>query len=251
MVLWYNERMEFTERQKVILVGSILGDGGIYARKEWNPYYYVKQAERNKKYIFWLYRELCSFCPSEPKQRRDNRQWYFYSSGLESLRPLRRIFYDNGRKRIPKNIGEFLNLPLSLAIWYMDDGTLDYRAKDHCALSLTVNCFTVQEVELLSRTLEENFGIISTVQTPLCRGKRYPKLYIGARGRERLLELITPYIHKCFAYKLPQNRVSPSETKSVPPWCGGDRRYLTNEEINSYHTPGSPTFRVKWCGMKI
>lgn len=218
--------ISLTRRQQNILVGSILGDGGIYTRMQGMPYYYVKQQERNKDYIFWLYQELNNLCPSPPKKRRDNNQWYFYSSGLENLVPLRTLFYKDGRKRIPANIDEFLNSPLSLAVWYMDDGTLDYRTKDHCAFSLTVNCFTVQEVTFLCSVLKKYFGIISTVQNPLCRGKRYPKLYIGARGREKFLKLVQPYIHECFAYKLPQNRVSPSETDSVPPWCGRDRRYL-------------------------
>ena len=219
--------LSLTKRQQNILIGSILGDGGIYPRTQGMPYYYIKQGERNKDYIFWLYQEFSNLCPSLPKQRRDNNQWYFYSSGLENLVSLRTLFYSGGRKRIPANITKFLTSPLSLAVWYMDDGTLDYRIKDHCAFSLTVNCFTVQEVELLTSVLKKNFGIISTVQNTLCRGKKYPKLYIGARGRERFLKFVQPYIHECFAYKLPQNRVSPSETDSVPPWCGRDRRYLT------------------------
>jgi len=215
-----------TKRQQDILIGSVLGDGGIYARDQGNPYYYVKQSEKNRDYIFWLYQEFSNLCPSQPKQRRDNNQWYFYSSRLESFTPFRISFYESGRKRIPIEIGKLLTSPLSLAIWYMDDGTLDYRVKDHCAFSLTVNCFNNGEVELLSNALKKNFGILSTIQNPLCRGKRYPKLYIGARGREKFLKFVQPHIHKCFAYKLPQNRVSPSETDSVPPWCGRDRRYL-------------------------
>jgi hypothetical protein len=98
----------------------------------------------------------------------------------------------------------------------MDDGTLDYREKDHCAFTLVINNFTLQEANILSRTLKKNFGIPSTIQNPLCRGKRHPRLYIGAQGRERFLTLIQSYIRECFAYKLPQNRVSPSETDSAP-----------------------------------
>ena len=221
--------ISLTKRQQYILVGSILGDGCVYTGKAKNPCYYIKQCKKNKSYLFWLYEELRNLCPSSPKQRRDNEQWYFYSSRLEILKPLRKVFYGDGRKRIPEEINNLLVSPLSLAIWYMEDGTLDYREKDHCAFSLTVNCFTVKEVKLLSLVLENNFGIVSTVQNPLCRGKRYPKLYIGARGRERFLNLIEPYVHKCFVYKLPQNRVSPSETNSAPPWCGRDRRYSVKE----------------------
>lgn len=234
--------ISLTKRQRDIIIGSILGDGCVYDGDRGNPCYYIKQCKENKEYVFWLYQELQNLCPSPPKQRSDNRQWYFYTSKLKNLSPFGKAFYEgereNRRKRIPENIVEILTSSLSLAAWYMEDGTLDYREKDHCAFSLSVNCFTITEVKLLSLTLRKNFGIISTVQNPLCRGKRYPRLYIGARGRERFLNLIQPYIHKCFAYKLPQNRVSPSETDSIPPWYGRDRRYLLRrEKLNFYHTP--------------
>lgn len=216
----------FTAEQHNILVGSILGDGGVFVGNPQKPYFYVKQKEANKKYVFWLYERFRNFCVSSPRQRKDNGQWYFSTRGLEILLPFRKAFYKERKKRVPRDIGELLVSPLSLAVWYMDDGTLDYRQKDHCAFSLTTNCFTKQEVALLSNALWKNFRIVSTVQTPLCRGIRYPKLYIGARGREGFLDLILPYIHECFAYKLPQNRVSPSETDSDPAWVGRDRRYL-------------------------
>ena len=244
----YNELMfkslKLTRRQQDILIGSILGDGCIYVGQGKNPCYYIKQCEKSKEYIFWLYKELENLCPSRPKQRSDNNQWYFYSSQSKILWPLREIFYPNGKKIVPEEIDKLLVSPISLAIWYMEDGTLDFRKKDHCAFSLTINCFTLDESELLSRALKNNFGIISTVQNPICRGKRYPKLYIGAKGRERFLNLIQPYIHKCFDYKLPQNRVSPSETDSVPPWCGRDRRYLLRKEkLNFYHTPSARSIK--------
>ena len=220
-----------TEKQENILVGNILGDGGVYVTKTGIfPYYYIKQCERNKDYIFWLYSHFSELCPSPPKQRKDNGQWYFYSSGLECFTPFRIAFYNDRKKVVPGNIGKLLTSPLSLAVWFMDDGTLDYRKKDHCAFTLMINNFTLEEAALLSKVLQENFGVVGTIQNPLCRGKRHPRLYIGASGRERFITLIEPYIRQCFAYKLPQNRISPSETDSIPPWCGRDRRYLPSRK---------------------
>lgn len=116
----------------------------------------------------------------------------------------------------------------------LGDGCLEFGgyagARLQSAFILSVDNFQLNEVKLLMLTLKKNFGIESSIQTPSSRGKRYPKLYIGAKGREKFLNLITPCIHKCFEYKLPQNRVSPSETDSLPPWQGGDRRYLSLKE---------------------
>jgi len=206
--LWYNEIMiiPLTEKQKAIIIGNVLGDGGIYVHKNLSGksgQYYVKQSLKYQDYIFWLFNELRNICPSSPKQRKDNKQWYFYSRYLENLIEIRKAFYHGRKKIIPSNIKQWFTSPLSLAVWYMDDGGLDYRPKDHYNFSLTTNAFSLEENYLLIDMLRENFGIETTVQTPLCRGKRYPEIYIGVAGREKFLSLVKPYILDCFSHKLP------------------------------------------------
>jgi len=198
---------EFTRIQREIIAGSMLGDGSIEARGP-SARLQIKQAERYGQYVQWLYQYFQDFCNLVPKQRQDTRQWYFatrYESGWLSWH---KLFYSNGRKFIPSNIGGFLT-PLSIAVWYMDDGTLDYRVGSHCACSLIVNCFKRSEVELLQYVLREKFGVISSIQNPLCRGKRYLRLYVGRDGRETLLRLIKPHIIDCFKYKLPPSNLTP------------------------------------------
>ena len=86
----------------------------------------------------------------------------------------------------------------------MDDGSLDYRPKDHYNFAISTNSFSIEENYLLVDVLRKNFGVEVSIQTPLCRGKRYPELYIGVAGRERFLSLIQPYIVDCFSdNKLP------------------------------------------------
>jgi len=197
-------KVRLTKKQKAIVIGNILGDGYLEYNGCRGTRLQMKQAEKYKEYIFWLHKELKSLCKSGPSQRKDNRQWYFGTRFVDEFTELRKRFYDQqGIKIVPDEIGKILTEPLSLAIWYMDDGTLDFRPKDHFAFSLTVNCFSIGETRKLSQVLLDNFGIISSVQNPLCRGKRYPKLYIGKNGREKFLKLIRPFILGCFRYKLP------------------------------------------------
>ena len=207
--------MILTSRQQAIIIGNLLGDGGIYfANGSKNAHYYIEQSLRYYNYISWLFNELKDLCPSEPKQRKDNGQWYFYTSPFEDLTALQNIFYNNRRKIVPQNIKELLVSPLSLAVWFMDDGTLDYRLKDHCAFHLCTNCFSKEETKLLVDVLSKNFGIVASVHYTLCRGKRHARIYIGAKGRDRFIELITPYILDCFKYKLPQYRGAPQRLDS-------------------------------------
>ena len=151
-----------------------------------------------------------------PQQRRDTLQWYFATRAFENLCSFHDLFYQHGRKVVPDRIRIFLDSPLTVAVWYMDDGRLDYRKKSHYAYSFSTDAFSVTEVELLQSILFEKFGVESSIHMSLCRGKRYPKLYIGKNGRDQFFSLISPFILDCFAYKLPPVRLheysDPSET---------------------------------------
>lgn len=205
----YNGRMRkpvsipLTQRQKEIIVGAILGDGSL----EFNGFHgtrlQIKQKAELKEYVFWFYQELKNLCFSPPKKKRDTRQWYFGTRFTIELTDYYRKFYQNGKKKIPKEIFQIINSPISIAIWYMDDGTLDWRPKDHYAFLLSVDCYSIEDVNLLKAMLKRNFGIESSICTPLCRGKRYPKLYIGKKGRDRFYSLIKPYLLSCFSHKTP------------------------------------------------
>ncbi len=190
--------------QKDIIIGTVLGDSYINRSSSGRTHIQIKQSDRYKEYVFWLYQQLKSLFPvSVPRQRKDNHQWYVNSSFSGELNNIHKLFYVNGRKTIPKNIDRILTSPLSLAIWFMDDGTLDYRVKDHCAFHLCTNCFTKKETQRLIDVLYSNFGVISSLHYTLCRGKRHARIYIGSKGRDKFIKLVTPFILDCFKYKLP------------------------------------------------
>lgn len=137
------------EEQKDIIIGTILGDGYI----EFNGFHgsrlQIKQSDAHRDYVIWLYQRLENLCKSAPKQRLDTKQWYFSTRHLDVLTELRTIFYPKGKKGIPKDMRNFLTSPLSLAVWYMDDGRLDFREKYHCSIILNTDSFNEKEVEML------------------------------------------------------------------------------------------------------
>src|SRR3989338_10898715 len=94
-----------TEKQKAIIIGNVLGDGGIYCSKNLNgknSYFYIKQCNKYKEYIYWLFGELENICPSGPKNTKVNNQWYLYSKYLDNLTEIRKTFYLGRRKTVPK-----------------------------------------------------------------------------------------------------------------------------------------------------
>ena len=198
--------------QNQVILGTILGDGSL----EFNGYQgtrlQIKQSVEHKDYVLWLYEVLKDLCRSGPREKSDTKQWYFSTRGLKEFTSLRNLFYQEKRKVIPQNIERLLVSPLSLAVWFMDDGSLDFRPKDHCSFMLHTDSFSKEDTLVLAEVLRKNFGVDARVYTLLSRETRYPKIYIGSKGRQRFLELVKPYILSCFRYKLPP--VDPSETES-------------------------------------
>ena len=195
-----------SSQQRDILVGLMLGDGNL----EFNGYrgtrLQIKQSEEKRDYVFWLYSQFAHMTKTPPQQRPDTRQWYFGTRFFENLEDIRQTFYAERKKVVPKRITELFQSPLTLAVWFMDDGRLDYRAKSHYAYHISTDSFTESEVRMLQKLLLERFGIAAKTYLSLCRGKRYPKLYIGKEGRGAFTKTVAPYILPCFGYKVPPDQ---------------------------------------------
>jgi hypothetical protein len=198
-------KIPLTSQQREIIVGTILGDGSLEFGGYQGTRLQIKQKDSYKEYVFWLYEKLKNLCNSQPKQRKDNAEWYFGTRFLIELTEFYRTFYPKGKKIVPNEISRLINSPLALAVWYMDDGGLDWRPKSHYAFRLNTDSFNLEGVSRLKRMLKRNFGIESSIQNPTCRGKKYFKLYIGTQGRDKFLALIKPHLlkFKCFSHKLP------------------------------------------------
>ncbi|OGN16997.1 MAG: hypothetical protein A3F48_00430 [Candidatus Yanofskybacteria bacterium RIFCSPHIGHO2_12_FULL_41_9] len=198
--------MELDKKLQNITIGLLLGDGCFEKKKDTiGIRLQIKQQSKAREYVEWLYSQFKGYCLSEVKFREDYKQYYFSTRYLREFQNLYSLFYKNGRKIIPSNIKDLLKSPLSLAIWYMDDGSLDYRPNDHYAFYLASNCFSVEESKKLQKVLFDNFGIKSNVYNNLCRGKRYPRIYIGSEGRNKFCQTVQPNILDCFSYKLPHH----------------------------------------------
>ena len=196
--------MKLDKKLQNIIVGLLLGDGSFEKKSDTiGIRLQFKQQSKAKEYVEWLYSHFKNYCLSGIKFRNDYSQYYFSTRYMREFQDLFHSFYRDGKKVIPSTIKELLKSPLSLAIWYMDNGSLDFRPNDHYAFYLATNCFTVEDSQRLKEALYENFGISSTVYNNLCRGKRYSRMYIGSDSRDKFRRSVKPHILNCFSYKLP------------------------------------------------
>lgn len=188
---------------KAIIIGSILGDGSLRPlSKRGKSQLIVGYSDKVFPYLEWLHEKLLPMGLYSIRTKTGYLQHFFYSVYSRDCGIMRELFYPLGKKVIPKNISELLVNPISLAIWYMDDGNLDYRRKYHFSPTIATYCFSRNDCVLLQEVILKNFGINARVHKSTMRNKEYFRLYIESDSVSKFFNLISPYIHKCFLYKL-------------------------------------------------
>lgn len=184
------------------LVGSLLGDCYGERLRNGSVRFRFRQQKKHQEYIFWLYdffnkRGYCSNnLPVLFKQKYGNKiheAYRFSTYNFTSLMWLYKLFYTNSKKKVvPSNIADLLT-PLGLAIWISDDGTWK-----ESGVRIATNCFTKEEVKLLTLALETKFNLKSTLH----KNEGNYQLYIKKESISSLKKLILPYIVPSMLYKL-------------------------------------------------
>jgi recombination protein RecA len=181
-----------SEVQHQLVIGTLLGDGAM--RCKTNALLEINHSAKQRSYVDWKYRRLADLVATPPKERRGNGRriaYRFVTRSLPALTPYYRLFYANGRKAVP----EVELAPLSLAVWFMDDGCRSRRA-----VYLNTQQFDRASQELLLRLLREQWSIDGALN----RDKQYRRIRLTVGSSQRLAKLIEPFMLTELEYKLPQ-----------------------------------------------
>ncbi len=194
--------MQLTQRQDAIIIGTILGDGclernGKHARLR------LEHGKSQKSYLLWKYNKLKEVITGSIMRlhsyHKINKCFYdsfrAYTFSNQIFDTYWNTFYFNKKKIIPIHIQFILKHPLSLAVWFMDDG---YKRNDCNALRLGTDSFTKDEQVLLQSVLKNNFGI----ETSLHKKGKYWNIYIPQRESKKFVDLVKPYIIPELTYKI-------------------------------------------------
>lgn len=202
---------KISSREKAIIIGTILGDAHL-GRTKTSVRLEIGHSEAQKDYVLWKYKELPRLISAEPhcikisdqRYNKTHTQWRFKTKISDFLEDLYSLFYsDKGKKIVPKDICSLLVSPLSLAVWFMDDGG---RRNDCHGLFLNTLSFTKAENELLRKCLKQNFSLDSRMHW-IQDGYR---LYIPSKDAKSFCEIIHPHILPSMHYKLSYNPVTTS-----------------------------------------
>lgn len=197
-----SQSLMLTKQQQAIVVGLLLGDGHAETSNGGRTFRLkVEHSFRQKAYVDWLYQKLNNFVltPPQIKNRvvdgKARPKYWFSTISTIVLSDYGRLFYPTGVKIVPKAIRELVT-PLSLAVWFMDDGSL--KSKLHRARIINTQAFDEKSLQRLQRMLLNKFGI-KTVLRKQPEGKQ---IYILSDTVERFLNLIKPYVVNSMAYKI-------------------------------------------------
>ncbi len=197
---------ELSYAQQQVLYGSLLGDAHIPPCGHYSEIHCLAQRGylRFKQRMFgalsssWYESIDHSGGSSRVKVRfRTKNHAVFHAARAE--------FYRDGVKRIQKKSLDKLD-DFGLAIWFMDDGSASRRpGKNTARVSLHSEGFTRAEVDLLRAQLHSRWGL----QTYLSRRHAKYKdrdlgwvICLSGEQAERLLDIVSPYIHPSMQYKL-------------------------------------------------
>lgn len=196
------QKLKLTKQQRQIIVGKLLGDGHLETQNGGRAYRLkIEHSLKQKQYVEWLYDIFRAWVTTPPKIRpkqaagRAYTNYAFSTVSHSSLRFYGQQFYPTGHKQVPRAIHRLLQ-PLSLAVWFMDDGSR--KSKIHRARLLNTQGFAKGELGRLQKVLEDKFGI----STSLRKQREGWQILIPGDQWLKFKRIITPYIIPTMRYKI-------------------------------------------------
>lgn len=197
------------KKQKAILIGMVLGDAYLQKTGKKNARIRLEHSEKQKEYLLWKGKQFFQYFQGKPKKlerfnpvyKKTYQYFRWQSNTSPEIGKFRNLFYLNNRKIIPKNLPMFLTEPLSLAIWFMDDGYF-YR-RDRMAY-IYLPKYSDQELKILLTALKENFTLEGKIKKK--KGGNLV-LVFGVDETEKLISLLKPHIFPSMLYKIESDSI--------------------------------------------
>ena len=193
-----------SDKIKSIILGSLLGDGSLKIHKGYkNARFSFRHSVKQKDYFFWkvkLLKEISSM-QSVFKQEADgyskNKKLRYQSRALEALTEIYLLTHKKNKLVIRR---KWLNLltPLSLAVWWFDDGSLIANTRKGV---FCTEGFSKESIQIIVRYLKKVWGINTHIgsirKSQDSTQDEYWRIWI--RSTEELknfLRIIIPYTPK-------------------------------------------------------
>jgi hypothetical protein len=186
-----------SNRCQEIILGSLLGDGSLTINEHYqNARFSFRHSITQKDYFFWKVRELKEISGKncwwiqEKDGRSQKRKIRYQSQALPVLTKIYLLTHKGKKFRVQR---KWLNklTPLSLAVWWMDDGAL--IANGRKGVFCTDN-FSYKEHLILSRYLRKVWGVKTKVGERKKGSGKYRLWFRSTEELKKFLKIILPFI---------------------------------------------------------
>lgn len=201
--LLVNSAIKPTDRQRSIILGSLLGDASL-RKTNTNPFFSCEHGIKQLEYCKWKAKELESLGAKFSTSKRktiDKRTGIYYESAICRL-PANPEFLDiynnlyiDGRRTITKEYLQHFD-ELSLAVMFMDDGSFTGHS-----INIATNCFTEDELLILIDFFKERFDLTFHINAN-------HSIYLLKKDFEHFKALVLPFMRQELLYKLSLNHVN-------------------------------------------
>lgn len=193
IIYMVNTAGSLTQLQKSFLIGTLLGDGYIRRIKgKRNAFLEVNHSFTQKEYVEWKYGLLKNLTQSGPKSRNGNGKriaYRFFTRQHPEFTNMMDLFYKDKKKCIPDLVLD----PISLAVWFMDDGS---RCSEDNVYLNTQQFSKDDQYKLLG--LLEKMGLSGTLN----KDKEYYRIRFRTSSIPKLFGIINQYIIPSMKYKI-------------------------------------------------
>ena len=207
------------EKEKDLLMGLILGDGSIYKDRRCNSYeLYIGHGEKQRDYLEWKLNILNNSGIFKNKIKEKSKivklkgkeflQFYFTKCSK-----ITKEIYDLYYKDEVVNIDSILKTiksDRSLAIWFMDDGSI-YKRKNkkkdgtitwiRPSLKLCTHCFSYEDNLKIVQWFKNRYFVDCYIVSETKRNREgqpvYYYLNFNGENTDKIYKIIKSYITKC------------------------------------------------------
>jgi len=179
--------------QKQIVLGTMLGDA-------WIRFAAMDHCAAQLPYLRWKLECLKPFASGKIQPLRNNTEYHGQTFSHPEFTELRNLFYGNGSKKIfsPEILTKLG--PLSVAVWYMDDGS--YKKRDG-RVTIATCSIGMENTKMVAE------WFTSQGMEAACHKNGVKQHWVVGFKKASspiFLDWIRPYIHESMSYKLGESQ---------------------------------------------
>lgn len=194
------KNIPLSNQTQAIILGSLLGDGSLKIHSHYkNARFSFRHSEKQKDYFLWKVNQLSEISSAKNIWRQSKNgqdgwgtiKWRYQSRALPALTELYNLTHPKGKFKIRR---KWLNLltPLSLAIWWQDDGSIIANGRKGV---ICTDGFKPKEVERLQRYLFKVWGVQTKVAPANAKHPEKVRLWFRSTNQlKKFLTIILPYL---------------------------------------------------------